>query len=69
MADTKMAITEPVPIKQTSVESVALELVMQIRRFEPDPSATTAREYFLKLYAECLHVVKYGHPESASQGS
>lgn len=65
----ELTIAKPVLIKQTTAEAVALELTMEIRRFEVDPSETTAREYILKLYAECLHVVKYGQLKSTSPGS
>lgn len=57
-------VTNPVKIVSDSPQRVAFDLAMQVHHYEPNTNARD-REYFLKLFSQCLHVVHGGSPKDA----
>lgn len=54
----KVKIDQPIEVKDSSAERVALELTKWIELREPKESKADMRKYILDLYSECLEATK-----------
>ena len=51
-----------------SPERIAFDLMLEISHFESEKQVEKTREYWLKLYSECLHTVRRPREQNSKYG-